>query len=181
MKLMCDSLILSHLQFGITCWGFESNRSFKLQKRPLRIMTNSKYNAHTKRLFKKSKKMKLDGIFDIQLINLFYKFTNNTPPKYFHSLFRYNREIYEIETTTHSQLHHFPTRTHSAENVLKHHIPKLIDKCPRYIKDRIRTHSIHAFSSHIVSYIIDSYSSICFDPVCSVCNNSNMYNCESLS
>ena len=25
MKLMYDSLILSHLQFGITCWGFEWN------------------------------------------------------------------------------------------------------------------------------------------------------------
>ena len=40
MKLMCDSLELSHLQFGITCWGFEWERIFKLQKRALRIMTN---------------------------------------------------------------------------------------------------------------------------------------------
>ena len=32
---------LSHLHFGITCWGFEWNKIFKLQKRDLRIMTNS--------------------------------------------------------------------------------------------------------------------------------------------
>ena len=44
MKLMYDSLILSHLQFGITNWGLEWDRISKLQKRPLRIMTNSKYN-----------------------------------------------------------------------------------------------------------------------------------------
>ena len=44
MKLMYDSLILSHLQFGITNWGFEWDRISKLQKRALRIMTNSKYN-----------------------------------------------------------------------------------------------------------------------------------------
>ena len=28
MKLMYDTFILSHLQFGITCWGFEWNRIF---------------------------------------------------------------------------------------------------------------------------------------------------------
>ena len=43
MKLMYDSLILSHLQFGITNWGFEWDRISKLQKQALRmygIMTN---------------------------------------------------------------------------------------------------------------------------------------------
>ena len=39
MKLMHDSLILSHLQFGITNWGFEWDRISKSQKRTLRIMT----------------------------------------------------------------------------------------------------------------------------------------------
>ena len=53
LKLVYDSLILSHLQFGITCWGIEWNRIFKLQKqkRALSIMTNSKYNAHTEPLY----------------------------------------------------------------------------------------------------------------------------------
>ena len=32
MKLMYDTLILSHLQFGITNWGFEWDRLSKLQK-----------------------------------------------------------------------------------------------------------------------------------------------------
>ena len=52
MKLVYDSLILSHLQFGITNWGFEWDRISKLQKRALRIMTNSRYNAHTEPLLK---------------------------------------------------------------------------------------------------------------------------------
>ena len=107
MKLMYDSLILSHLQFEITCWGFECNRLVKLQKRALRIMTNSKYNAHTEPLFKDLKLMKLDGIFDIQCMKCFYKFRNNTLPKYFHSAIRYNRDIYEIVTKNHNRLHLF--------------------------------------------------------------------------
>ena len=170
---MYDSLILSHLQFGITCLGFECNRLFKLLKRALRIMTNSKNNAHTEPIFNDLKLLKLYGIFDIQCMEFFYKFTNNTLPKYFHFLFKYNREIYEIVTRYNNQLHLFPTRTPSAENVLGHHIPKLIDKFPRHIKDKIRTHSIHEFSSRLKAYIIDSYSYVCSYPQCYVCNNSN--------
>ena len=52
MKRMYCSLILSHLQFAITSSGFEWKRLSKLQKRAIRIMTNSKYNAHTDPLFK---------------------------------------------------------------------------------------------------------------------------------
>ena len=63
MKLLNNSLILSHLQFGITCWGFEWNRIFKLQKRALHIMTNSKYNAHTEPLFKELKMLKFSDLY----------------------------------------------------------------------------------------------------------------------
>ena len=68
MKLMYDSLILSHLQFGITNCGFEWGRISKLQKRALRIMTNSKYNAHTEPLFKQLHLLKVNGIFDVQCL-----------------------------------------------------------------------------------------------------------------
>ena len=66
MKLMYDSLILSHLQFGITNWGFEWDLISKLQKRALRIMTNSGYNAHTEPLFKQLYLLKVKDIFDVQ-------------------------------------------------------------------------------------------------------------------
>ena len=138
-------------------------------------MTNSKYNSHTEPLFKDLKLLKLDGIFDIQCMKLFYNFTNNTLPKYFHSLFRYNCDIYEMVTRNHNQLQLFHTHTHSAEHVLQHHIPKLIEKFPRYITGRIRTHGIQAFSSHLKSHIIDSYSSICSNPQCYVCIDDLIY------
>ena len=52
MKLIYDSLSLSHLQFGIICWSFEWNMISKLLKRSLRKMTNSKCNSHTAPLSK---------------------------------------------------------------------------------------------------------------------------------
>ena len=88
MKLMYDSLILSHLQFGITNWGFEWDRISKLQKRALRILTNSKYNAHTEPLFKQLRLLKVNDIFDVQCLKVWYKFVNKKLPNYFRDIFK---------------------------------------------------------------------------------------------
>ena len=93
LKIMYDSLILSHIQFGITCWGFERGRLAKLQKRAVRIITNSKYNAHTEPLFKDLHLLKITDIFDVQCMKFWYKFSNNTLSNYFRSMFQYNSSL----------------------------------------------------------------------------------------
>ena len=130
MKLMYDSLILSHFQFGITNWGFEWDRISKLQKRALRIMTNSRYNAHMEPLFKQLYLLKLKDIFENQCLNFRYRYVNNKLPNYFSNMFTYNHELHEIETRNHDQLHLYPTRTKGVRNVLRHHIPELLNKSP---------------------------------------------------
>ena len=47
LKLMYNSLILPHINYGITLWGHKAERLQKLQKRAVRVLTKSKYNAHT--------------------------------------------------------------------------------------------------------------------------------------
>ena len=119
MKLMYDSLILSHLQFGITNWGFEWDRISKLQKRALRIMTNSRYNAHTEPLFKQLHLLKVKDIFDVQCLKFWYKFVNNELPNYFRNMFTYNHELHDFETRNRDRLHLYQTRTSGARNVLR--------------------------------------------------------------
>ena len=155
MKLMYDSLILSHLQFGITNWGFEWERISKLQKRALRIMTNSRYNAHTEPLLKKLTLLKVKDIFDVQCLKFWYKFVNNKLPKYFRDMFKFNHELHDIVTRNHDCLHLYPTRTSGARNVLRHHIPELLNKFPQYLIDRIKTHSIYSFAHQIKCYLFD--------------------------
>ncbi len=53
-----NSLILSHINYGILACGHESNRILKLQKKAVRIISASKYNSHTEPLFKELKKKK---------------------------------------------------------------------------------------------------------------------------
>ncbi len=45
--LIYNSLVLSHLNFGILLWGYKCEKVFKLQKLIVRIISLSKYNAHT--------------------------------------------------------------------------------------------------------------------------------------
>ena len=42
--------------------------------------------------------MKIKDIFDAQCMKIWYKFVNNNVPTYFASMFRYNRELYDIQT-----------------------------------------------------------------------------------
>ena len=171
MKLMYDSLILSHLQFGITNWGFEWDRISKLQKRALRIMTNSRYNAHTEPLFKQLYLLKVKDIFDVQCMKFWYKFVNKKLPNYFRDMFKYNHEVHDIGTRSHDQLHLYPTRTSGARNVLRHHIPELLNTFPKYLIDKIKTHSLYSISHRIKCYLVDLYSYDCSIIDCYICNN----------
>ena len=173
MKLMYDSLILSHLQFGITNWGFEWDRISKLQKRALRIMTNSKYNAHTEPLFKQLYLLKIKDIFDVQCLKFWYKFGNKKLPNYFKDMFKYNYEFNEIGNLSHDQLHLYPTRTSGARNVLRHHIPELLNKFPKKFIERIKTHSLFSIFYNIKCYLIDLHNFDCGIIDCNICNNNN--------
>ena len=46
LRMIYNSLVLPHLYYGILAWGFSNSRIFKLQKKAVRIMSKSKYNAH---------------------------------------------------------------------------------------------------------------------------------------
>ena len=52
-----NSLILPHLYYGILMWGYHNTeRIFRLQKKAIRVISNSAYNAHSEPLFKSLKK-----------------------------------------------------------------------------------------------------------------------------
>ena len=105
-------------------------------------MTNSKYNAHTDPLFKSLKLLKIKEIFDVQCMKFWYKFVNNNVPTYFASMFRYNHELYEIQTRSHERINLYPFRTSNSHNALRHRIPELLCKFPTAVLEKARTHSI---------------------------------------
>ena len=140
-------------------------------QRALRIMTNSRYNAHTEPLFKQLYLLKVKDIFDVQCMQFWYKFVNKKLPNYFRDMFKYNHEVHDIGTRSHDQLHLYPTRTSGARSVLRHHIPELLNTFPKYLIDKIKTHSLYSISHHIKCYLVEIYSYDCSIIDCYICNN----------
>ena len=66
LQLLYHSLISSHINYGILLWGKANkgymNKILKIQKKAIRIITNSPYLCHTEPLFEK---LNLLNVFDI--------------------------------------------------------------------------------------------------------------------
>ena len=86
LKNIYSSLILCQLNYGILIWGQNYKRMFKLQKRVMRIITCSKYNAHSEPLFKELKLLKLDDIPKLQELKIYYKLVDRQLPSYFNCI-----------------------------------------------------------------------------------------------
>ena len=104
-------------------------------------------------------------------MKFWYKFVNKKLPNYFLDMFKYNHEVHDIGTRSHDQLHLYSTRTSGARNVLRHHIPELLNTFPKYLIDKIKTHSLYSISHHMKCYWIDLYSYDCSIIDCYICNN----------
>ena len=64
-----QSLIVSHMNYGLLVLGIECHRLEKVQKQALRIITNSKYIVHTNPLFRQLNLLKINDIFKLRLLN----------------------------------------------------------------------------------------------------------------
>ena len=63
LQTMYKSLILPIIYYGLLLWGPHCERLFLLQKRIMRVITNSKYIAHTDPIFKTLNLLKLPDLY----------------------------------------------------------------------------------------------------------------------
>ena len=63
--------------------GLYCNRLIKLQKRSIRTITRSKYNAHTSPLLKALEILSLPDMLLLNALKFYYKFVRNQTPAYF--------------------------------------------------------------------------------------------------
>ena len=78
-----NTLVIPHLNYGILTWGFNLDRILKIQKKTVRSITPSKYNAHTEPIFKALKLLKINVIFKCQTLKFCYKLINGNLSVYF--------------------------------------------------------------------------------------------------
>ena len=79
------TLFIPHLTYGILARGSDLNRLYKIQKKAIRIITNSKFNAHTSPLFKQQNLLNLEDLFAFNVIKSYFKYLHNDLPPFFQS------------------------------------------------------------------------------------------------
>ena len=105
LKLLYNSLILPHLYFCITACGFNINRIVKLQKKAIRTISNSKFNAHTEPLFKELRLLKISDIFNLQCLKFYFNVTHRQNPVFFFTFFIQNITVHSHETRQRHHIH----------------------------------------------------------------------------
>ena len=171
-----NSLVLPHLYFSILCWGFESERLVKLQKRAVRIIHRAKYNAHSEPLLKKSGLIALKDIFYFQRCKFYYKFKHNLLPDYFTNFFTLNNQIHNHGTRSSAVLHRFPVNKSRTDSCITHYIPSLFNSLPTEVKNKFDTHSTAVFTHGYKLSLLNKYSSECRLRNCYICGLTTMRN-----
>ena len=69
--MLHNALILPHLNYCVTAWGYQCNRIIKLQKKTIRTVMISSYNAHTESFFKNLKLLKIQDILTLQTLKIY--------------------------------------------------------------------------------------------------------------
>ena len=137
----------SHLNYGILVWGYQCYRLEKIQKRIIRTITVSKYNAHTEPLFKLLGLLKIQDMLDLSSLKFYYRYRRDNLPAFF----------YTFKLTTHGSQHQYNTR---------HREQMLIDRTRTNYADRRI-----CFSQNLTKYFIHRYSDICYIVNCYVCRH----------
>ena len=138
-----NSLFLSHLNYGITAWGFNVGPRIKtLQKMAIRFISNT-YNSHTTPMFNNLQLLQAVDIFKLACFKLFYKCENRIIPDYLKNMFLTHEHTKRLQRIRWAPQHFNKMETNLPNNnnyeikvkhtnsmycrfCIRHKIPKLI-------------------------------------------------------
>ena len=92
------SLFHSHLSYGLSVWGKSNDnylsKLYLLQKKIIRAITYSEFNAHSAPLFKNLYILRIKDLFDFKTASLIWDFDHNTLPNSLVTLFSWRDDVH---------------------------------------------------------------------------------------
>ena len=170
LRTLYSSLVLPHLTYGIKLWGSSCAGVELIQKRAIRVITNSKYFAHTSPLFKQNELLKLTDLYKYHCLNFHYKIENNLVPLYFRNFTIHNWDIYDYFARGRNDL--WPTGIKSSW--IRHSLPELVIQTPNFILETIPTCEIFTFKNAIKKLYISAYETQCVRHECLPCGRGQL-------
>ena len=165
-----NTLILPHLNYCILLWGANTGNIHKLQKKALRIISNSKFLAHTEPICKSLNLLKVQDIYQLAILKFYFKLINNELPQYFDTFtptFSMGVNHYNIRNPC-RQLpkiyHEFPKQS------LRCILNVVLNETDSNLISKAETISLYQFKLLIKSNMINKYKDTCEESNCYVCN-----------
>ena len=159
-----NTLILPHFHYGLLNWGFCMGRLQLLQKRSVRVISGSNYNAHTDPLFKKLRLVKLADLFTLNVLKMYYKFKHARLPSYVENMFENFSRHHEHETRQSLILEEPMVNTASGENCLRYILPRIVNNTNPIIINMVDSYSFEGFVRYLKNYMIVHYGDYCVIP-----------------
>ena len=150
------SLVYPYLYYGNIIWGStyktNLNRLKILQKRIVRIITKSSYDAHTAPLFHNYHLLNLDNIHTLQVGLFMFTVNSKTIPSIFQSMFCKNSEIHQYATRHSNDYRIQFCRTNINKFSIAACGPKLWNTLPRDLKTN---HSLFSFKKKLKKHLLN--------------------------
>ena len=165
-----NTLILPHLNYCILLWGANTGNIHKLQKKALRIISYSKFLAHTEPICKSLNLLKVQDIYQLAILKFYFKLINNELPQYFDTFtptFSMGVNHYNIRNPC-RQLpkiyHEFPKQS------LRYKLNVVLNETDSNLISKAETISLYQFKLLIKSNMINKYKDTCEESNYYVCN-----------
>ena len=145
--------------------GYSCNRLEELRKRLIRIISRSKYNAHTEPLLKQLDLMKVSDLLELSALKFYFKYLHGTLLRFFYSFnIATPGTRHSHDTRQRDQLRVDRSIINLADNRIRIFLPTLVNSTPLDLLHKRTTHSSHGFS-----YLINRYRDNCSNTSCCVC------------
>ena len=162
LKMLYHSLVSPHLNYFSTVWGFTSgkniNRIHRLQKRGIRIVTNSSYLSHSLPLFLKMQILPIPELISLETAIFMYKLNSNLLPCIFNDNFTVNSNIHNYNTRNAQNLHLPLNRTSCSQSSIFYNGPVLWNNIQTPIKN---SKTVRQFKRLYKQYLIDVINAQC--------------------
>ena len=139
LLMIYNTLILPYLNYCNIVWGncheTKLNHILLLQKKAVRICTNSTYLAHTNPLYHRLKVFKIHDINTLQIAMFMFKYNKELLPPVFSNFFSYNKSLHSYPTRSRNNIHLNNPKILLAHKSLRHHGPDIWNSLPDDTKD----------------------------------------------
>ena len=174
LHTLYNSLFVPHINYGSLVRGTHIEQLEKVQKKAVRIITQSSYRAHSEPLLKSLNLLNVKDMFSMKLLKFLHKLAHNELPSYFNVYLPYLQKIVIQYSLRLNPLPVPPVAHVFAESCLIYQLVEMKNKIT--IEDNLiiqkieeKSHSHHGFCIYVKNVMLKKYKYECSLTICHTC------------